>query len=50
MFAVLMNLTGVMAQLFKAGESECSVIMLWCYVLAAFSLTLWSTFYMWLLG
>lgn len=41
---------GVMAQLFKAGESECSVIMLWCYVLAAFSLTLWSTFYMWLLG
>ncbi|KAH8518208.1 hypothetical protein Peur_037298 [Populus x canadensis] len=41
---------GVMAQLFKAGESECSVIMLWCYVLAAFSLTLWSTFYMWILG
>uniref|UniRef100_A0A6N2N483 Uncharacterized protein n=1 Tax=Salix viminalis TaxID=40686 RepID=A0A6N2N483_SALVM len=32
---------GVMAQLFKAGQSECSVIMLWCYVLAAFSLTLW---------
>ncbi|KAG5255367.1 protein PINS [Salix suchowensis] len=41
---------GVMAQLFKAGQSECSVIMLWCYVLAAFSLTLWSTFFMWLLG
>ncbi|CAK7357568.1 unnamed protein product [Dovyalis caffra] len=40
---------GVIAQLFKAGESECSVIMLWCYAVSAFSLTLWSTFYMWLL-
>ncbi|KDP24917.1 hypothetical protein JCGZ_24295 [Jatropha curcas] len=41
---------GIIAQLFEAGESECSVIMLWTYVVAAFALTLWSTFYMWLLG
>ncbi|KAJ8771061.1 hypothetical protein K2173_023386 [Erythroxylum novogranatense] len=41
---------GVIAQLFEAGESECSVIMLWTYAVATFSLTLWSTFYMWLLG
>ncbi|CAK7357567.1 unnamed protein product [Dovyalis caffra] len=40
---------GAIAQLFKAGEGECSVVMLWCYVVATFSLTLWSTFYMWLL-
>lgn len=40
---------GVIAQLFKAGEGECSVIMLWSYALSALSLTLWSTFYMWLL-
>ncbi|KAJ6727833.1 PROTEIN PIN-LIKES 3-LIKE ISOFORM X1 [Salix koriyanagi] len=40
---------GVIAQLFEAGEGECSVIMLWSYALSALSLTLWSTFYMWLL-
>ncbi|CAN1322619.1 Protein PIN-LIKES 1, partial [Linum perenne] len=34
--------------LFGAGESECSVIMLWTYVLASVSLTLWSTCFMWL--
>ncbi|KAB5521874.1 hypothetical protein DKX38_026193 [Salix brachista] len=47
---LFLALDRVMAQLFKAGQSECSVIMMWCYVLAAFSLTLWSTFFMWLLG
>ncbi|EEF33839.1 auxin:hydrogen symporter, putative [Ricinus communis] len=40
---------GIIAQLFQAGESECSVIMLWSYAVAGFALTLWSTFYMWLL-
>ncbi|KAL9345789.1 hypothetical protein Peur_060642 [Populus x canadensis] len=40
---------GVIAQLFEAGEGECGVIMLWSYALSALSLTLWSTFYMWLL-
>ncbi|CAI0381535.1 unnamed protein product, partial [Linum tenue] len=34
--------------LFGAGESECSVIMLWTYALASVSLTLWSTCFMWL--
>ncbi|KAJ9172524.1 hypothetical protein P3X46_015754 [Hevea brasiliensis] len=38
---------GIIAQLFEAGESECSVIMLWTYVVAAFALTLWCTLYMW---
>ncbi|KAK2391373.1 protein PIN-LIKES [Trifolium repens] len=35
-------------QLFGASEGECSVIMLATYSCAAFSLTLWSTFFMWL--
>ncbi|XP_052723935.1 protein PIN-LIKES 3-like isoform X2 [Vigna angularis] len=35
-------------QLFGAGEGECSVIMLATYSCAAVSVTLWSTFYMWL--
>lgn len=39
---------GTITQLFGAGESECSVIMLWTYTLASISLTLWSTFFMWL--
>jgi predicted permease len=42
-----MNL-GTKTQLFGAGESECSVIMLWTYSLAAVSLTVWPTFFMWL--
>ncbi|KAF3440911.1 hypothetical protein FNV43_RR19197 [Rhamnella rubrinervis] len=36
---------GVISQLFEAGESECSVIMLWTYAVASFSLTIWSTFF-----
>ncbi|KAK8643312.1 hypothetical protein V6N13_012615 [Hibiscus sabdariffa] len=40
---------GTMAQLFQVGQSESSVIMLWTYVVAAFSLTIWSTVFMWLL-
>ncbi|CAJ1948099.1 unnamed protein product [Sphenostylis stenocarpa] len=35
-------------QLFAAGESECSVIMFATYSCAAVSVTLWCTFYMWL--
>ncbi|KAI4352169.1 hypothetical protein L6164_006447 [Bauhinia variegata] len=35
-------------QLFEAGEGECSVIMLATYAFATVSLTLWSTFFMWL--
>ncbi|CAL0314252.1 unnamed protein product [Lupinus luteus] len=38
------------AQLFGAGESECSVIMLWTYVLASLAVTLWSTYFMWLVS
>lgn len=41
---------GTITQLFGAGESECSVIMLWTYALASVSLTLWSTFFMWLVS
>ncbi|KAJ4714002.1 putative Auxin efflux carrier family protein [Melia azedarach] len=40
---------GTMTQLFGAGESECSVIMLWTYALATISLTFWTAFYMWFL-
>ncbi|XP_014519218.1 protein PIN-LIKES 3 [Vigna radiata var. radiata] len=41
---------GTIAQLFGAGEGECSVIMLWTYVLASVAVTLWSTYFMWLVA
>lgn len=41
---------GTITQLFGAGEKECSVIFLWAYALASVSLTLWSTFFMWLVS
>ncbi|CAH8363930.1 unnamed protein product [Eruca vesicaria subsp. sativa] len=41
---------GTITQLFGAGESECSVIMLWTYGLASVSLTAWPTFFMWLVA
>ncbi|XP_011099968.1 protein PIN-LIKES 1 isoform X2 [Sesamum indicum] len=41
---------GTITQLFGVGESECSVIMLWCYTLASLSLTLWSTVFLWLVS
>ncbi|PSR99475.1 Protein PIN-LIKES like [Actinidia chinensis var. chinensis] len=41
---------GTITQLFGAGESECSVIMLWTYALASISLTIWSTVFMWLVA
>lgn len=43
-------ISGTITQLFGAGEAECSVILLWTYVLASISLTLWSTLFMWLVG
>ncbi|XP_022771321.1 protein PIN-LIKES 3-like isoform X3 [Durio zibethinus] len=41
---------GTITQLFRAGESECSVIMFWTYALASISLTLWTTLFMWLVA
>ncbi|XP_011100000.1 protein PIN-LIKES 3 isoform X2 [Sesamum indicum] len=41
---------GTMTQLFGLGESECSVIMLWCYALASVFLTLWSMLFLWLVS
>ncbi|KAK1400285.1 Auxin efflux carrier [Heracleum sosnowskyi] len=41
---------GTITQLFGKGESECSVIMLWTYVCATISLTLWCTYFMWLVA
>ncbi|KAK9164784.1 hypothetical protein Syun_005686 [Stephania yunnanensis] len=41
---------GTMTQLFGAGESECSVIMLWTYSVASVFLTLWSTLFLWLVS
>ncbi|XP_020227003.1 protein PIN-LIKES 3 [Cajanus cajan] len=41
---------GTIAQLFGAGESECSIIMLWTYVLASVAVTLWSTYFMWIVA
>ncbi|XP_048492723.1 protein PIN-LIKES 3-like [Beta vulgaris subsp. vulgaris] len=42
-----MNIS-TMTQLFGAGKNECSVILLWAYILASFALTFWLTFFMWL--
>lgn len=39
-----------MTQLFGAGESECSIVMLWTYALASVALTVWSTIFMWLVA
>ncbi|KAK8579716.1 hypothetical protein V6N12_070026 [Hibiscus sabdariffa] len=41
---------GTMTQFFQLGQCETSVIMLWTYVVAAFTLTLWSTLFMWILA
>ena len=43
-------IVGTITQLFGAGESECSVIMMWSYGLASVSLTVWSMFFMWLVA
>lgn len=39
-----------MTQLFGIGQEECSVIMLWTYLTATFSLALWSALFMWILS
>ncbi|KAJ4746613.1 Auxin Efflux Carrier family protein [Rhynchospora pubera] len=50
LFAVPPGLSlGTMAQLFGVGQEECSVILLWSYVVAAFAFTVWSTVFMWIL-
>ncbi|XP_027178917.1 protein PIN-LIKES 3-like isoform X3 [Coffea eugenioides] len=41
---------GTITQLFGSGQSECSVILLWTYSVASVSLTLWSTYFMWLVA
>ncbi|KAM7519923.1 hypothetical protein LguiB_018885 [Lonicera macranthoides] len=41
---------GTITQLFGAGHNECSVIMLWTYSLASVSLSVWSTFFVWLVA
>ncbi|XVF82855.1 hypothetical protein PTKIN_Ptkin16aG0083800 [Pterospermum kingtungense] len=40
---------GTMTQFFQLGQGEASVIMLWTYIVAAVTLTLWSTLFMWIL-
>jgi hypothetical protein len=49
-FPCFSNFAGTITQLFGAGESEYSVIMLWTYALASIFLTLWSTLFMWLVA
>ncbi|XP_057544493.1 protein PIN-LIKES 3-like [Amaranthus tricolor] len=41
---------GTVTELFGVGQKECSVILLWTNVLSPISLTLWSTFFLWLLS
>ncbi|XVF23417.1 hypothetical protein REPUB_Repub13aG0036000 [Reevesia pubescens] len=41
---------GTITQFFQLGQAETSVIMLWTYVVAAITLTLWSTCFMWILA
>ncbi|KAF8013899.1 hypothetical protein BT93_I1685 [Corymbia citriodora subsp. variegata] len=41
---------GTITLLLEAGESECSIIMLWTYAVASLSLTFWSTFFMWIVS
>lgn len=37
---------GTMTQLFDVAQEECSVLMMWTYLAACLSLTVWSTIYM----
>ncbi|XP_027075596.1 protein PIN-LIKES 3 isoform X3 [Coffea arabica] len=41
---------GTITQLFGSGQSECAVILLWTYSVSSVTLTLWSTFFMWLVA
>ncbi|XP_039124274.1 protein PIN-LIKES 3-like isoform X1 [Dioscorea cayenensis subsp. rotundata] len=44
-----MNITS-MIQMFDAGVGELAVIFLWAYAVAAVTLTLWSTLFLWLVS
>lgn len=39
-----------MIQMFDAGVGELAVIFLWAYAVAAVTLTLWSTLFLWLVS
>ncbi|XP_078448451.1 protein PIN-LIKES 7-like [Wolffia australiana] len=41
---------GTMAELFDVAREECSVLLLWNYLLASVALTLWATVYLWFLS
>ncbi|KAG6385849.1 hypothetical protein SASPL_154730 [Salvia splendens] len=41
---------GTMTQLVDVAQEECSVLFLWTYIAAAFSLTVWCTVFMWVLS
>ncbi|KAJ4876873.1 Auxin efflux carrier family protein [Raphanus sativus] len=40
---------GTMTQLYNVGQDECSVLMLWTYLIAILALTVWSTIFLHLL-
>ncbi|XP_039134347.1 protein PIN-LIKES 7-like [Dioscorea cayenensis subsp. rotundata] len=44
-----MNIS-TMAQLLHSGQDECSVVLLWSYLVAALALTVWSMIFMWILS
>ncbi|KAF3564825.1 hypothetical protein DY000_02011999 [Brassica cretica] len=37
---------GTMTQLYNVGQDECSVLMLWTYLIAILALTVWSTIFL----
>lgn len=44
-----MNIS-TMTQLVDVAQEECSVLIMWTYLVAALALTIWSTIFMWLLS
>jgi len=41
---------GTMTQLFDVAQEECSVLLMWTYLVASIALTAWSTVFMWILS
>ncbi|PIN23398.1 putative membrane protein [Handroanthus impetiginosus] len=41
---------GTMTQLFDVAQEECSLLLLWTYLVATVALTGWSTVFMWILS
>ncbi|XP_058180591.1 protein PIN-LIKES 7 [Rhododendron vialii] len=41
---------GTVAQLFDVAQEECSLLLMWTYLVACLSLTVWSTIFMWILS